>query len=103
MKRVLIKAAKNRNEFKLARVKESRNIYVIPLRLSPAGPPSDRKWVLGSIQGGRRSPSWPSRGLHTASPPLSVLILCILFRDAQHLWLGTHGSKASRSPRGDPS
>lgn len=54
LKRVWTKASGNRNQLQLAGVKGPRNICVMRRRLSPAGPPSDWKWDLGSGQKPKR-------------------------------------------------
>lgn len=81
MKRVLVKALRNRNQFKLAGVNDPRNIYVTCRSPSPAAPPSAWKWGLRSYQRIRHLLSLLLPGPQAfSSPCCSAFTCCILFR-----------------------
>lgn len=71
LKRVWTKASGNRNQLQLAGIKGPQNIYVMRRRRSPAGPPSDWKWDLGSGQ----KPKCPLPLLLPGPPAFSSLFL----------------------------
>lgn len=85
MKRVWTKASRNRNQLQLAGVKGPRSIYVMHKRLSPAGPPSDWKWVLGSGQKPKRLLPQLLPEPRAFSSPLSAFTFLVSFRTPRGL------------------